>query len=201
MKNRTRFVMGIFALATIGLAGISLKTTLPMSGKLAIIKDQELTGKENIPNVETFEVLMENIPEGEIEKVVEEELRRFREASNHHIASSLGISLEDYQEKEIFGSEKEIKNLLQLHQLNADLSLEKGDRKPAYFFKNPSEGVVLTQKAGGVNVAYHILLREDEGWVIEDERTVQGTPMVLKFTYGENTEGTPRLEQWPQGAD
>ncbi len=108
------------------------------------------------------------------------QLEEFREVVNNQIATSLNISLEDYKVRDIFNSEEEIKDKLTLLQLHKDLSIEKGDRKPYYFFKSDTEGLILVQKSDGTTISHFIENREEEGWKIVETKTARGDIMSLE---------------------
>lgn len=125
--------------------------------------------------IEKHNVSMDKDVKADVQKT----LTQFREALSNQIASSLDISLEDYQVKEIFNSDEIIKDKLTLLKLNKGLSIETGDKKPSYFFKNDTEGVVLIQKADATNIV-HFIEYDEESWRIKETKTVQGTPMSME---------------------
>ncbi len=128
-----------------------------------------------IAQIEKHNVSMDKDVKADVQKT----LTQFREALSNQIASSLDISLEDYQVKEIFNSDEIIKDKLTLLKLNKGLSIETGDKKPSYFFKNDTEGVVLIQKADATNIV-HFIEYDEESWRIKETKTVQGTPMSME---------------------
>ncbi len=103
---------------------------------------------------------------------------QFQENLLQHIASSLDISLEDYTEVKTNLSSYGPSLVI----LYFELPKEVGDFKPTIFLKNDNdkEGIILTQKSDGRNIAYNIELL-DEGWTIVETKSAQGIRMTINF--------------------